>query len=145
MTPTQAPCDSDPSVDSLPSMDPLIDTITAPTIATIDHHLATLGLVPRTADVLDVEILSSVAAPPASVVWSAPRNAPPPASVVASVASVAPPPETVVSSTPRIAPFITSIVPSVPRATLTPAPVVSSGRRVAPPPTHLLSNGAENI
>ena len=74
--------------------------IIAAAIATINRHLATLGLLPRTSDVSDVDTPASVAPSPAlivsRVVPSVPKVALPPApvmpNVVSRVTSIAPPP-----------------------------------------------------
>lgn len=71
-------------------MGPLINTITAAIIATIDGHLLTLGLPPRTEDSLEVDTPTSVNLPPAPVVPRVTSVAPPPEPAVPSVASVSP-------------------------------------------------------
>ena len=69
-TQTQTPCDFAASVDSLPSMGYLFDTITAATIATIHRLLATLGFLPHTANASGVETPACVALVAPSVVPS---------------------------------------------------------------------------
>lgn len=66
-TPTSIPCDFAASTKAPPSTSSLIETITAETIAAMERHLATLGLLPRSVDALDVETSASVAPPPAAV------------------------------------------------------------------------------